>query len=290
MSSVGETLRAERVRKGLTLEQISRETKISARLLEAIENEQYERLPGGVFAKSFVRQYARILGLNSDELASEVQKSIHPQADQPNFPLAVQEPAYKVPKMKQWEGTGSHSNSSPLGSLVMVLVVMLACAGIYVWWQRSRQPSPAAARPPVTATVSKPAPGPVTPAVSENPAPPPQTPVAAQTEPATAAASNPAATLHVTLAADEPTWVRAWVDGKEAFTATLGPDKMKTADAEGEVRIRTGNAGSLQITVNGKPAGPVGPKGQIRIIQVTNKGVQVTEPPKPAPETDLEPL
>jgi cytoskeletal protein RodZ len=288
MTSVGETLRAERVRKGLTLEQISRETKISARLLEAIENEQYERLPGGVFAKSFVRQYARILGLNSEELASEVQKSIHPQADQPTFPLAVQEPAYKVPKMKQWEGTGSHSNSSPLGSLVMVLVVMLGCAGIYVWWQRSRQPAPVAARPPVTGTASKPAPGPVTPAVSENPAPPPQTPVV-QTEPSTSAA-NPAATLHVTLAADEPTWVRAWVDGKEAFTATLGPDKSKTADAEDEVKIRTGNAGCLQITVNGKPAGPVGPKGQIRIIQVTNKGVQVAEPPKPAPETDLEPL
>ena len=59
---IGETLRRERLKRNLDFEQISRELKISRRFLEAIENDQFDKLPGGVFAKSFVRQYARLLG------------------------------------------------------------------------------------------------------------------------------------------------------------------------------------------------------------------------------------
>ncbi len=61
MTPVGETLRRERMKRNLDLEEISRELKISTRFLQAIEDDQYEKLPGGVFAKSFVRQYARLL-------------------------------------------------------------------------------------------------------------------------------------------------------------------------------------------------------------------------------------
>ena len=69
MTPVGETLRRERMKRNLDFEEISRELKISTRFLQAIENDQYEKLPGGVFAKSFVRQYARLLGLNDEDLA-----------------------------------------------------------------------------------------------------------------------------------------------------------------------------------------------------------------------------
>ena len=66
MSSVGETLRRERLRAGLDLENISRDTKISVRMLELIEGDRFEKLPGGVFARSFVRQYARAVGLDEE--------------------------------------------------------------------------------------------------------------------------------------------------------------------------------------------------------------------------------
>src|SRR6266699_772896 len=69
MTSVGETLRSERLKRNLSLDQISRELKISGRFLEAIETEHFERLPGGLFAKSFVRQYARLLELDDEDLA-----------------------------------------------------------------------------------------------------------------------------------------------------------------------------------------------------------------------------
>src|SRR5579862_4913501 len=106
MSSIGETLRRERLRKNLTLEQISRETKISARLLDAIEKEQFELLPGGVFAKSFARQYARFLGLDEEELAAEVEKAVNPVADLPSFTDVPPEPAFSLSKMGDWPGGG----------------------------------------------------------------------------------------------------------------------------------------------------------------------------------------
>ena len=66
MTSIGETLRRERVKRNLDLDRISNELKISSRLLEAIEAERFDKLPGGVFVKSFVRQYARLLELDEE--------------------------------------------------------------------------------------------------------------------------------------------------------------------------------------------------------------------------------
>ena len=66
MTSIGEMLRREREKRNLDLDQVSRELKISTRFLEAIETENFDRLPGGVFAKSFVRQYARMFDLDVD--------------------------------------------------------------------------------------------------------------------------------------------------------------------------------------------------------------------------------
>ena len=80
MTSIGETLRRERQKRNLQLDQVSRELKISTRFLEAIEEEQFDRLPGGVFAKSFVRQYARMLDLDEEEAAAEVQRTLAPSS------------------------------------------------------------------------------------------------------------------------------------------------------------------------------------------------------------------
>src|ERR1700683_4517681 len=80
MASIGETLRRERQRRNMELDQVSQELKISSRFLQAIEEENFDRLPAGVFAKSFVRQYARMLGLDEEEAANEVQRALSPPA------------------------------------------------------------------------------------------------------------------------------------------------------------------------------------------------------------------
>ncbi len=67
MSGFGETLRKEREARGVALEAITKITKISNRHLVALEREQFQALPGGVFNKGIVRSYARVVGLNEEE-------------------------------------------------------------------------------------------------------------------------------------------------------------------------------------------------------------------------------
>src|ERR1700716_3040401 len=72
MTSIGERLRRQRLQSGTSLEKVSLDTKIGVRLLEAIEAGQFEKLPGGVFRRSFVLQYARALNLDPEEIAAEL--------------------------------------------------------------------------------------------------------------------------------------------------------------------------------------------------------------------------
>ena len=67
MGNFGETLRQEREFRGITLDAITRVTKISNRHLQALEQEHFNALPGGVFNKSMVREYARVVGLDEEE-------------------------------------------------------------------------------------------------------------------------------------------------------------------------------------------------------------------------------
>lgn len=66
MGEFGKQLRSERVSRGVELEAISDSTKISSRYLAALEEDQFEQLPGGVFNKGIVRSYARVVGLDEE--------------------------------------------------------------------------------------------------------------------------------------------------------------------------------------------------------------------------------
>ena len=67
MGAFGERLRREREMRGISLEEIVATTKIGTRLLRALENEQFDLLPGGIFNKSYVRAYAKCVGIDEDE-------------------------------------------------------------------------------------------------------------------------------------------------------------------------------------------------------------------------------
>jgi cytoskeletal protein RodZ len=70
-TSFGEHLRREREMRGVSLDEISAATRISTRFLEAIEKDQWDQLPGGVFNRGFIRSIARFLGLDEDSLVAE---------------------------------------------------------------------------------------------------------------------------------------------------------------------------------------------------------------------------
>ena len=139
MSSIGETLRRERLRQNLDLGQISRELKISPRFLEAIEDERFDQLPAAVFAKSFVRQYAGLLGLDQDDLAAELQRSMEPAAPLTHPTSLGLEPIDNIhlPRVEHWEAVSDRGRfewSSSLPSLAMLVVVLLVCSGVYTFW------------------------------------------------------------------------------------------------------------------------------------------------------------
>src|SRR5713226_10498377 len=70
LASFGEELRREREIRGISLKEIADATKISKRFLEAIERNDHRTLPAPVFTRGFVREYARYLGLNAEEMVS----------------------------------------------------------------------------------------------------------------------------------------------------------------------------------------------------------------------------
>jgi len=81
MGSFGESLRREREMRGVTLEEIAESTKISTRLLRALEQEQFSDLPGGVFTRSFIRAYAGYLGLDAEHVLAEYRQAAQPASD-----------------------------------------------------------------------------------------------------------------------------------------------------------------------------------------------------------------
>jgi len=316
MSAIGEKLRRERLQRKLGLEQVSRELKISHRFLEAIEDDQFDKLPGGVFAKSFVRQYARLLGLDEEELAAEVQRAIEPPSAVPQFVEQTKPSPVDtyVPRVEPWRDSGN--SRSPLPALALVVVVMLVCSGVYAWWQRQRgmvsaqteasqtvhAPVPTAQAPPVALSTPPPVaqpestPPPTAPLQSAAAQPPAANsanrpaetgaapPVSRPAEPATQATrpSNPNAAVRVAVTADETVWVLARADDKYLFSGTLEANQTRTVEANDKVLLRLGNAGGVSITLNGKPVGAVGPKGQVRTVQFTSGGFQIVAAPKPS--------
>jgi len=97
-STFGEHLKREREMRGVSLEEISAATRISVRFLEALENEHWAQLPGGIFNRGFIRSVARFLGMDEDGLVAEYALETH---ERPEIAVWTKEP---VRKRRNWFG------------------------------------------------------------------------------------------------------------------------------------------------------------------------------------------
>src|ERR1700761_4652976 len=92
MGGFGDRLRREREMRGITLDEITESTKISRRHLDALEKEQFDQLPGGVFNKGFVKAYAHFLGLDEDQAVADYAAVANEKPEtEDKFPLEVHE-------------------------------------------------------------------------------------------------------------------------------------------------------------------------------------------------------
>lgn len=281
-ATIGESLRKLREERGFSLEQIAAETKIRSRLLRAIEENDFDQLPGGVFRRSFVLQYAKYLGADPEEVGRQLGE-LRPFQETPPVPGEV--PGHVAPEIspltpeRDWSGL-----RTSLGSFLAVVGVVLVCATMYSWWRAENRSSLPGAPPVASAPEVSPEPQPpatAEPAASSAAKPEPWP---APPSPAGGEAMQSAASVQVGLVAEELTWIQATSDGKRVFADALQANQTRTIEAADRVRLLIGNAGGVKIQLNGKEIPQVGPRGQVRVVELRADGYEIVPRTPPTPE------
>jgi cytoskeletal protein RodZ len=124
VADIGSTLREARMRAGIDITEVETRTKIRAKYLRAIENEEWDMLPGPIYVKSFLRTYSDYLGLDSRSLVDEYKRRFERLSDHELRPIAAlhrdRERAAKGPLLPPW---------AIIGAVVLLLVVTLYIVG-----------------------------------------------------------------------------------------------------------------------------------------------------------------
>ncbi|MED0938896.1 helix-turn-helix domain-containing protein [Bacillus cereus] len=127
MTELGQKLKEARGTKGLSIDQLHEITKIQKRHLLAIEEGNYDVLPGAFYARAFIKQYADAIGLNGEELLVEYQSTI-PQSEKRDVP--------QVSTGQKTQETMQKSSSWPIADhMPKILVALLVIAfGVVIWF------------------------------------------------------------------------------------------------------------------------------------------------------------
>ena len=132
MGKFGDTLRQEREFRGITLDAITRVTKISNRHLIALEQEHFEILPGGVFNKSMVREYARVVGLNQEEWVGRY-LTAHQSTGSPTEDTGWMRFAENASKARVDSGRRNRPDQRLRWTGIGLLLLVVACLSWFVW-------------------------------------------------------------------------------------------------------------------------------------------------------------
>jgi cytoskeleton protein RodZ len=308
--SFGERLRRERELRGVKLEEIAESTKIGKRNLLALEEEHFDRLPGGIFNKGFVRAYAKYLGLDEEQAVNDFMAA-SASYDQPDAvpPLA----GLVRPAVMPSEATLRRKERV----WIIAALLALAIAGIlYLKFRGSATPGVAApvrsAARPASATGQPAAHGaatePASPMTASNAAGTPQSsPVSSGSPPSSAAsagapsgrsdasaapvaasiptsqasaapssASSGSATAGISLVihAVKQSWISVTADGQPVLDATLAPGEARLARADQQLVLKTGNAAGIEVSFNGKWLPALGGENQVKTLIFTPQGLQ----------------
>jgi len=249
LASFGEELRREREIRGISLKEIADATKISKRFLEAIERNDHRTLPAPVFTRGFVREYARYLGLNADEMVTRynyaaagddrIEQSAHlERLVQPVTPPAPQK--------------GIPPIYARVDRNIYLLMAIVAALALVTWWAlRSKREARAEAIDSVPRTAAA--------------APAVRTPLKPAPAPAATSSAAPADDLlHMTMELTDDSWITLDADGKTMVSEELKRGDRRTVDARDVFRFRTiGNAAGIELTLNGVHIPRLGKEGRV---------------------------
>ncbi len=222
-TGIGPALRKARLLRGKSVEEASRETRIRAEYLQALEKERFETLRGEVYARGALRSYSTYLGLDPDKVLTVFNR--HFGAPRPTVPDPNPAPARSPRKgHHHFPHVRHHPSWAFLIGVALLALAVFAAAGLL----RNR---------------SAPAAGAISPPPSSIPVLPPEVTVAVR-------ASMP---VHATV----------WADGAVAFDGVLRKDEFRSFEAGRSITVALERGGVATITVNGHPLGnpglPTGP-------------------------------
>jgi cytoskeleton protein RodZ len=246
----GERLKREREMREVTLKEVTTATRIGPRFLEALENEEWDKLPGGIFNRGFVRSIARFLGLDEENLLAEYDMARGEQS------LPVPQPyENKIPRLPIWV---------PILTVLALLAVFggLIAGGIYSWrryaaHRAAKRTSSSSFAPTQTQTGT---PGVIpTPAANSSP----DSPTSSTTIPLDLAISTSAATR-----------VRILADGTLLLDAELPAGQTRHFSASQQFEVTAADSSAVLLELNGRAMPPVGTPGASGTIVLSQKDLR----------------
>ena len=260
--SLGEYFQRAREAKGLTVEEAAARTRILPQFLKAVEENNYARLPDEVFAKGFVRSYARILGL--DEAA--VIRKFDESGGQFYAKRAERETLRQ--QLEAEERRKKVNRNTVVGVVGVVLLLLFVLIGRDR--DRSERLPDLEAPPSASQQVPAPPPPPAEPAESESEPAPRLVPGQLEVErnfsgalPLEGVAPDDRKKMVLDVEAVERCWVKVQTDRAAPQEVLLNPGDRVRWKAQERLALTLGNAGGVRVMLNGKLQGPFGARGQV---------------------------
>ena len=234
--------------RGVSLEELSSATRISTRFLTAIENGQWEELPGGAFNRGYIRSASRYLGLDEDgmvaEYALETSNGIQPVV----FPAATKRQIQTVAKRNRGSAAGKSRVWMRLAALAAIAIVVIAVA----WFAGSKIVHRLRARSAAAGTATNKA--------ANQKAGDPASSVARAGSATARAAQSVVAPAALALAVQATRRARVTVkaDGKLVFQGEMKAGERKNFNAQQAFDISTNHARAVRLELNGQPVASMG--------------------------------
>lgn len=239
----GERLKRERELREVTLEEITVATRIGPHFLEALENEQWSKLPGGIFNRGFVRSIARYLGLDEEALLAEYDVAYSEQV-----PARPEPPENRIPSPPPWVPVA-------LGIALLALVVALIVAGIYGWKHLAARRAQQSAMATAAAGLA-----------SSNDS---NSPSGAQTK------SVPAGSmLDLFISPSASTHLRVVGDERMLFDTIIHPGENRHFYASNGFEVTVADSGAVLLELNGQAMPPLGVPGSSGTMRLSRQDLR----------------
>ncbi|MEV7278964.1 helix-turn-helix domain-containing protein [Streptomyces sp. NPDC093111] len=248
--SIGRALQQARVAAGLTVEEVSASTRVRVPIVHAIEEDDFSRCGGDVYARGHIRTLARAVGLDPAPLIEQYDAEHGGRpAPTPAAPLFEAERIRPEPRRPNWTA-----------AMVAAIVAVVGFVGFTMFNGNDVRGNGAVAEGPAPAPKGS---------ASVKPKPAKPAPKPAPSESAIAAVPQDKVTVKLT-AVDDKSWISAKAhDGKLLFDGLLLAGESKTFQDDERVDLILGNAGPIELYVNGKKVQDTFESGQVERLSYT---------------------